>query len=269
MERYLTLLFVFGLERTWCKTVDVNFVRDIKCIIGGGGDARWEALELGRRVLDWAHHAGTQCLDLLAEGCENIRRFAAFEGKVGRVNEGLAVYKLNRYTAAPKLFNNGILNVDLWIGHLLLQPNTFYVGSLGLKGLYEVRDDIFWDTKANEQVRADGSEAGAHIIDGFRDETGSEAAGLPEAVLFGTRLGTFPLITGQTAEFHLSLIKDEDGEEVVSSGAQKCLVFELAKIYCLFCGRDDGFVSLMSIVEKRVVVNAQVETKQADEYAAT
>ncbi len=85
----------------------------------------------------------------------------------------------------------------------------------------------------------------------------------PLFVLLGLSSGS-----RQTAELHLSFVKDEDREEVVSGRTEKSLIFEFAEVDGLFCGRDDGLGGLMCVVEERIVVDAQVETEQADEDAA-
>ncbi|KAI3486496.1 hypothetical protein L1887_49897 [Cichorium endivia] len=267
VEGDLAFLLVLGLERARGEAVDIDLVRDVERIVGGAGHARREGLELGWRRLDGADHVGAERLYLFAERGEDVGRLAALEGKVGRMDEGLAVDELDGDAGALELFHDGVFNVDLGVGHLLLEPDTLHVGAVGLEGADEVGDDVFGDAEADEEVGACGAEARTDVVDGLGDESGAEAAGLPEAVLLCTRLGTLAVVAGQTAELHLSLVKDKDGEEVVCGGAEERLIFELAEVYGLFCGGDDGFGGLVGIVEEGIVVDAEVEAEEADEDA--
>ncbi len=75
------------------------------------------------------------------------------------MDEGLAVNKLDGDTAALKLCDNGMFDVNLWVGHLLLHPNAFDVGAFGLEGLDKVGDHLFWNAEADEQVGTDVTKA--------------------------------------------------------------------------------------------------------------
>ncbi len=86
----------------------------------------------GRTIL------GPSASNLLSERGEDVGSLAAFEGKIRRVDERLAVNELNRYTATleaslqqhSRRQSRGMSSPS--------DPDPFNVGAFGLEGVHEV-----------------------------------------------------------------------------------------------------------------------------------